>query len=599
MATDTARHVYDSGIIGNCAYIAHVAKNSNITWLCWPYFDSPCVFGGLLDAERAGEFSIEPAENEEYESRQYYLKNTNVLCTEFNCASGKYRVLDFAPRFAQFERMFKPYQLFRKIELLEGTPHIRVRCRPTYDYGALQAQGTPGSNHIAYQGLGIALRLTGSLPLSYIMSERPFVLTRNNYLVLSFANPLEAPLETVSEEFLKRTIEYWRGWVRYSTIDSFEQNAVIRSCLALKLHQFEDTGAIIAASTTSLPESPGSGRTWDYRYCWIRDTYYTLSALRSIGHGSELERYAQYIQNIAVGLDGRYCPVYSIRGQDDLPERTVDLDGYLGNQPVRIGNQAVEHVQNDVYGQILVSLLPLMVDERFSHLNSIASTRLVFHILAQIEKTMDEPDAGLWEFRNAAQLHCYTFLFHWIGGKAARRIGEYLKDEEMIATAGRLIAMAAERIERCYDEEAGVYTSAIGVDALDASLLQLITLGYLDPDSEKARRHLRGLEAKLKTENGLFYRYLHEDDFGKPHTTFLICSFWYIEALATVGRTDEAIAGFQNLLGYANHLGLFSEDVDNNDGGQWGNFPQTYSHVGLMNAASRIARKLDRPDFLW
>ncbi|MEQ9364741.1 MAG: glycoside hydrolase family 15 protein [Leptospirales bacterium] len=595
--TQADRHLYESGIIGNCAYIAHVNRRSNVSWLCWPYFDSSCVFGGLLDSDRCGEFSIEP--EGEYESRQYYIENTNILCTEFTCATGRYRVIDWAPRFAQFERMFKPYQMFRKIELLEGTPRIRVRCKPTYNYGELQATGTPGSNHIAYQGLGIALRLTGSVPLTYILSERQFVLTQNHYLVLSFANPLEAPLETVSEEFLKKTIEYWRGWVRYSTIDSFEQKAVIRSCLALKLHQFEDTGAIIAASTTSLPESPGSGRTWDYRYCWIRDTYYTLSALRSIGHGSELERYAQYIQNIAVELDGRYCPVYSIRGQNDLPERTVALEGYRGNQPVRVGNQAVEHVQNDVFGQILVSLLPLIVDDRFSHLNSIASSRLVFDLLGQIAKTMDEPDAGLWEFRNAAQLHCYTFLFHWIGAQAARRIGDYWKDTKIIQTAEDLIAQAAERIERCYDAEKGVYTSAIGVDALDASLLQLITLGYLDPTSERARRHLQGLEAKLKTEKGLFYRYLHEDDFGKPHTTFLICSFWYIEALATVGRTDEAVAGFRNLLSYANHLGLFSEDVDNQDGSQWGNFPQTYSHVGLMNAASRIARSLDRPDFLW
>ena len=594
---DTPRHIYDSGIIGNCAYIAHVNRRGNVSWLCWPYFDSSCVFGGLLDTRRAGEFSIEPAG--QYERRQYYLENTNVLCTECTCRDGRYRVVDFAPRFPHFERVFKPYQLFRKIELLEGTPRIYVRCHPTYDYGELKPTTTPGSNHIAYQGLGVSLRLTGSVPQAYVLSDHPFVLTQNHYLVFSFANPLEAPLESVSEEFLKKTIEYWRGWVRYSTIHAFEQKAVIRSCLALKLHQYEDTGAIIAASTTSLPESPNSGRNWDYRYCWIRDTYYTLSALRNIGHGSELERYAHFIQNIAAETDGRYCPVYSIRGQNDLPERVLELDGYLGNQPVRIGNQAVEHVQNDVYGQILVSLLPLIVDERFSHLNSIGNTRLIFDLLAQIEKTMDEPDAGLWEFRNASQLHCYTFLFHWIGAHAARRIGVYLADTAMVSRATTLVNQAAERIERCYDAANGVYTQAIGSDTLDASLLQLITLGYLDPASEKAARHLKGLEAKLKTENGLFYRYLHEDDFGRPHTTFLICSFWYIEALATVGRTEEAIDGFRHLLTYANDLGLLSEDIDDADGGQWGNYPQTYSHVGLVNAAFRIAKKLDRPDFLW
>lgn len=590
------RHVYDAGIVGNCSYLAHVSGNGNVSWLCWPYFDSPSVFGALVGGEGAGRFSIEPEGS--YSSRQYYLENTNVLCTEFESADGRFRVIDFAPRFAHFGRMFKPWQLFRKIELLAGAVRIRVRCEPRYAYGTHPATAIPGSNHIDFTGQGPTLRLTTNVPLSYILQNRSFLLTRHHHLLLSGGESLEAPLESTAEEFLQRTTEYWRGWVRYSTILPFEQRAVIRSCLALKVHQFEDTGGIIAASTTSLPEAPGQGRNWDYRYCWIRDAYYTLSALRSIGQGAELERYAHFIENIAVSGDGRYCPVYSIRGQSDIDERTLDLPGYLGNLPVRVGNQAVEHVQNDVYGQILVSLLPLYIDARFTPPNPISGTRLVFHLLDQIEKTMDEPDAGLWEFRNVSQMHSYTFLFHWIGAQAAYRIGRHLSDSALMSRAETLAAAAASRIERCYVSATGVYSQAIGSDKLDASQLQLITLNYLDPSSERARRHLAVLEQTLKTNNGLVFRYLHEDDFGRPQTTFLVCAFWYVEALAAVGRLEEAEAGFRRLLAYSNSLGLFSEAVDQTNGSQWGNFPQTYSHVGLVNAAFRIARKLDRPDFL-
>lgn len=588
------RHRYSTGIIGNCSYIAHIDTNADVVWMCWPYFDSSFIFGSMLDKEKGGRFSITPLHL--VETKQFYMPNTNVLCTEFTCSDGKFRVIDFAPRFLKFKRPFKPLMLMRKIELIAGEPEIMIVCDPVYQYGSAAASKFFGSNHIRYSGVGLNMRLTTDVPLSYILSERKFLITKNHYLCFTQDETLEASLQYISDEFLTKTIDYWRTWVRYSTICNFHQKEVIRSCLVLKLHQFEDTGAIIAASTTSLPESPGSGRNWDYRYCWIRDAYYTLHALANIGQGSELEKYAHYIQNLALRAEGRYSPVYNIRGETNFPEEIINLEGYMGNKPVRVGNQAMEHVQNDVYGQLLVSLLPLFVDERFTYQNLLSATKLTYHILEKIDETMNEPDAGIWEYRTISQEHCYTYLFHWAGCQAAKKIAKYIGDEKLFRRADDLMIKSVAKIESFYSFEIKAYTQAKGVDFFDASLFQLINMNYLPHRSERARLHLELLEKNLMDKNGLLYRYLHNDDFGAPESTFFVCSFWHVESLVCVGRLKEAMERFGMLLEYSNHLGLFSEDVSSN-GSQWGNFPQTYSHVGLVNAAFRIANKLDRPQF--
>lgn len=590
-----AKHIYETGIIGNCGYIAHVRKDTNITWLCWPRFDSSFILGGMLDEKRGGTFSILP--EGDYTTIQRYIENTNVLTTEVECNDGKYRVTDFAPRFMLYERYFRPLMLIRKIEPLKGNPRINVTCRPVGDYGNTELTAYQGSNHIQFDGLRNPVRLTTNISTNYILDDRHFALNETKYLVLTYGAPLEAPLVVTAEDFLMRTISYWRGWVKNTGIENMYQKQVIRSSLALKIHQYEDTGAIIAASTTSLPEYHNSGRNWDYRYCWLRDAYYILNAFNNIGHFEEAERYFQYIANVTKREDGRYNPLYTITGNTDIGERIVNLDGYLGNKPVRIGNQAVEHIQNDTYGQVMLSLLPLYIDRRFIHNERQDSSSWIKNILDKISLTIDEPDAGIWEFRNTTKYHCYTNLFQWAGCKAAMKMATHLKDESLLKTATMLHDKAVEKIEACYDGERKVYTQAIGEPYLDASTLQLIMMHYLDPHSERAKNHLLAVEAELKAEGGLFYRYLHRDDFGKPKTTFLITAFWYVEALACVGRIEEAQEHFEKLIHYTNHLGLLSEDVDASDGSQWGNFPQAYSHVGLMNAAYRISKKLDKPGF--
>ena len=591
------KHTYQSGIIGNCSFLAHINKDTNVSWLCWPRFDSTFVLGSLLDKKKGGEFSIQPAT--EYSSHQYYLENTNVLCTEITSQNGKYRITDFAPRFQKHERYFKPLMLIRKIELLEGNPRVRVKCELVCDYGKRKLKPHRGSNHIEFEGCDDSMRLTTNIPISYLLEETFFVLNEPKYLVLTYGLPLEAPLVSTAETFLRDTVSYWRTWIKHSNMAAFYQEYVIRAALALKIHQYEDTGAIIAASTTSLPEHDGSGRNWDYRFCWLRDTYYVISALNHIGHFEEMERYFNYVAGISVSEDFRYQPLYTIDGNKELPEEQLDhLDGYLGNKPVRIGNQASEHIQNDIYGQVMISIMPLYIDHRFIFKERTDSIQWIELVLEKIERTINEMDAGIWEFRNIANIHCYSNLFQWAGCAAAAKMASRIDNKELEERALSLQKIAADHIESCYDPVRKVYTNSAGGKHLDASTLQLIMMNYLDPASDRAKDHLKALEAELKTPKGLFYRYLHADDFGKPKTTFLICAFWYVEALACVGRIDEAIKEFEHIIQYCNHLMLFSEDVDENDGSQWGNFPQAYSHVGLMNAAYRIAIKLDRPVFL-
>jgi GH15 family glucan-1,4-alpha-glucosidase len=593
-----AKHTYNTGIIGNCAFLAHVSTNTNIEWLCWPRFDSTFIFGGLLDKKKGGEFSILP--DGEFTSHQYYMENTNVLVTEISLANGSsYRVSDFAPRFHQSQRYYKPLMLIRKIEAIEGSPRIKVKCEPVSEYGDVKLHVNRGSNHIQYLGGAENIRLTTNIAISYVFDEQAFVLNEPKYLVLTYGEPLEAPLESTVERFLRETIQYWRTWIKHSSIATFYQPFVIRSALALKIHQYEDTGAIIAASTTSLPESPGSGRNWDYRYCWLRDTYYVITSLNHIGHFEEMEKYFSYVTDISFAEDKRYQPLYGITGKKMLTEVILtDLDGYEGNQPVRVGNQAYEHIQNDIYGQVLISMLPLYTDHRFIFSERKDSAHWLEFLLGKIEATIDEKDAGIWEFRNMEDIHCYSNLFQWAGASAAEKMARTIENKELLGRALSLKERAAAHIESCYDPVRKVYTNAAKGTNLDASTLQLILMNYLDPASDRAKDHLIALEGELKASNGLFYRYLYKDDFGKPKTTFLICAFWYVEALAAVGRTDDAIKEFESLLQFSNHLLLFSEDVDENDGSQWGNFPQAYSHVGLMNAAYRIAMKLDRPIFL-
>jgi len=586
---------YNFGVIGNCSYLAYIDIDANVNWLCMPRFDSSFIFGSLLDRKKGGEFSIKP-QNKQYKSRQYYLKNTNVLATEFEMPEGRYRVIDFAPRFRQYDRYFKPLMLFRKVELLEGDPYIVVKCNPVDNYGKIIPEIVLGSNHIRYLNLSSQVRLTSDIPLNYILGQKPFLLNETHYIVFSYGVPLEAPLEETAEQFLTRTNNYWVSWVKSTSIPYLYQDEVIRSALVLKLHQYEDTGAVIASGSTSLPEIDQEHRNWDYRYCWMRDTYYTLTAFNNIGHFEELEKYFDFIQNLILNEKNLIKPLYTITGEKVPDEKVLLLEGYLKNKPVRIGNNATYQKQNDVYGQILVSLLPLFIDKRLNYIDMHKSEYITEWLLDRIEENIDIPDSGPWEFGITNQHNCYTYLFHWAGCKAAARIGKETGKKEITEKATSLMLKSEQYIENCYNPVKKAYMQSVGSLNMDAGNLQLITMNYLNPDAGKALQHLKAIERDLFKNQNVFLRY-KSDDLGNAHHTFIICGFWYAEALAVTGMTDKAFRVIETLIKSANHLGLFSEDADEK-AGQWGNFPQTYSHVGLVNAVYRLSTKIDKPIFM-
>jgi GH15 family glucan-1,4-alpha-glucosidase len=581
------------GIIGNCSYSA-LLRDGSVEWLCWPRPDSSFVIGPLLDRERGGVFAVEGVDAQEV--HQEYVENTNVLRTVFSGADGSFELLDFAPRFLLYDRSFKPSMLVRILRPLDGEPKARVRCRPVYDYGRSQAGSWRASNHIEYTGFPAPVRLTTNVALTYVEDERPFLLERDRHLVLTWGEPLEAGLEETAERFYERTIAYWRRWVKTTRVPRDYQREVIRSALALKLHQYEDTGALLAATTTSLPEHPGSGRTWDYRYCWLRDAYFTLNALERLGHSGEMELFLEYLRNRADERDGALQPAYRIDGGSEAPERELDhLTGFEGDGPVRVGNQAFEHIQNDVYGEMVLAVSRLFLDTRFvGEIPPHTAVAIVEGLLDQIEGRLDEPDAGPWEFRGRARLHSFAVLMHWAGAQRAVEVADALQADELAARAREVERRAAELLDtRCWNDEIGALTQVAGEPQLDAALLLAVHLGYLPADDERATSHVNAIRDALSLDGGLLRRYTSPDDFGVPKAAFTVCSFWLVEALALLGRTDEARVLFERLISLDNGLGLFSEDILPDTYAQSGNFPQTYTHVGLINAAFRLSRRWD------
>jgi GH15 family glucan-1,4-alpha-glucosidase len=585
-------HKYAMGIIGNGSWLALINNFGNVSWLCWPQFDSSFLFGNLLDNDKGGDFNVFP-NVAIITTHQKYLKDTNILQTTICTNEGSFQISDFAPFFYQEGNLIRPHIFIRKISPLSGRNLIKVNCSPTYNYGENKYKVNVTENYMLFTFNDDSKYLYCSNK-ELIQNQTDFFNLQDSVYILFSDSKLDIEnLENFSEDAFVNTIKYWNSWVNSLQLPTYYRDEIVRSALTLQLHVFT-TGATIAAATTSLPEFIGSTRNWDYRFCWMRDSYYTLLAFDKIGNTEVLVNYAQYLSQIDAKYNERWPPLHPISLDREPFEYEISLAGYLNEKPVRIGNQAFEHIQNDIYGQVITTLLPYFTNESVPNSTRQNYLPLVFRMINRIDKTMEDPDNGLWEFRGLKQFHCYTYLFHWAGCKSAIKIATLFNDHNILDIASKNITKAIAKIEACYDSESGLYFQAAGNRNLDASLFQLITMHYLAPANPKATRLLTALENTLSAENGLFYRYLHEDDFGTPDATFLICAFWYIEALAVMGQKEKAISNLNKVLKYGNHLNLFSEDVHAKSGSQWGNFPQTYSHAGLIQAVNAI----ENPDYL-
>jgi GH15 family glucan-1,4-alpha-glucosidase len=582
-------------MIGNCQISALVSNDASIDWCCFPRPDSPPLFAKLLD-KNAGHFKIAPASS--MQLSQQYIENTNILETIFFDDKGNsFAVVDFAPRFEQYGRYYRPNMIIRIVRVISGSPKIKVTCNPTKGWSKEIIPMRRGNSHIQFVGLEDELRLSTNMPLTYLIDNIPSDIPQTYYFALSWGLPVEDNLPATCESFLLKTMHYWQSWVKHCSIPSGFQQQSIRSALVLKLHCYEDTGAILASITTSLPEELGGVRNWDYRFCWLRDACFTVSALYRLGHYEELEGLLRFISNVVSSdAKGDLRPVYRLDGTLPLPEEELSTwKGYEKSLPVRVGNQAAEHVQNDVYGEILLILAPIYFDDRFSDMRADKYSSLFQLLASRAHRSLHEADAGLWEHRNGWKRHSFTLLMSWAGLDRYSKLLSSGRIQGRLEDIQRWCAEAAAEVR--VSAENDVVFNSPDDKSPDAAMLLLPILRFVDDKINKTTvlylRDQLGINEADSELKVFMYRYKRNDDFGNPKHAFLICTYWLVEALVRIGEIQEAKDILTRATRAANHLGLLSEHFDTENARQTGNFPQCYSHVGQLNAAFATSASWD------
>lgn len=582
------------GLIGNCCIGALVDEKARIVWCCLPRFDGDPVFhnllGGPADRPDDGVFAIEL--DDLVESSQSYIPNTAILRTVLTGRTGSLEVIDFAPRFKWRDRSFRPQMIVRRIRPISGSPRIRIKVTPSFNHGSDKPKQTFGSNHIRYIGDQQTVRLTTDAPIDYIRAQTSFILDEEVNLVFGPDETLSDGAFQTAKHFEERTTSYWRNWSHRLALPIEWQDAVVRAAITLKLCSYEPTGAVIAAMTTSLPEAPHSERNWDYRFCWVRDAYFVVRALNSLAAMRTMENYVRWIMNIVAMTDGgRIQPVYGIGLEAELTERLADaLPGYQGMGPVRIGNQAHEHDQHDTYGNIILGASQAFFDRRLFLELGIAEFQRLEAVGEMSYRLHDQPDAGLWELRTRARIHTSSSLMCWAGCDRLAKIATHLGLSNRAEYWGKRAQQIKSAIlEHAWSDKRQAFVESFGGSTLDASVLLMSEVGFIDPCDPRYVSTVAQMEKTL-ARGPFMMRYEEADDFGVPETSFNICAFWRVDALAKSGQRERAREIFEELLSVRNPLGLMSEDTAFEDRSQWGNFPQTYSMVGIINGAVRLSK---------
>lgn len=597
--------IEDYAVIGDCHSAALISRRGSLDWLCQPRFDSPSVFAALLDSNVGGRFVVRPVG--EYRAERRYIPGTAVLETIFTTASGAVRLLDAMPVSGKEERrrMLQPaHEVLRSIECVKGDVEVEIICDPRPDYGRvvprLRHRGALG---LYFERAAQLLALRSDIPLE-LTGDRSDAVGRvrldrgdRRFVSLSITQGEPAVVAALGDAAVVRlddTVRWWKNWSSRCSYDGGYRDTVIRSAITLKLMTFAPSGAVVAAPTTSLPEEPGGVRNWDYRYCWLRDASLTLQALFDLGYSEEAESFISWLLHATRRRRLQPQVVYNVYGEHRLKELELNhLEGYNGSRPVRVGNGAAGQFQLDNYGEVADAVHEFV--SRGGRLDR-QTARLLVEFGKSACRRWREPDEGIWEIRGRPRHHTYSKAMCWVALDRLIRLhdGGHLKAPVDQFRAERN-AIRAEVEERGYNKTLGSYTDVFDGDDVDASLLLLARYGYADPKSERMLSTFDVVRERLGG-NGLYRRYTSQHDGLPPgEGAFGICSFWAAETRARQGRVEEAREIFEYLLTYSNDVGLFGEEIDVETGAVLGNFPQAFTHLGLIDAALMIAQQMGSP----
>lgn len=595
---------YHLGMIGNGRTCALIDAHGKIVFCCLPAFDSGTIFASLLDEEIGGSFHLEMLDGEPVD--QQYHKNTNVLITRFEGEDGAFELIDFMPRYNTDDRVNSRDDVgpdvVRKIRLLHGKPRIRVHFDPRLEYAReatrvdcektrLKATTHWESPHgEVYE----SLYLWSNLDLAKVCKGSKITIEEDAFLFMSYHDKVQVPDMELVDLMLQRTLAYWMLWSARTNLPSKYREEVMRSALVLRMLQFSPTGAFLAAATTSLPESIGEERNWDYRFCWLRDASMTVTTLHRIGHPVMATDFIDWVMRTVPTKDDSLQIMYGLRGERDLTEVTLDhLAGYHGSKPVRIGNAAYSQEQHDIFGVVMDVIYQ---DMKLRHRTPEALDRIwtqARSIVRVVARDWKEPDRGIWEIRGEKRHFVFSKVLSWVAIDRAIRIAELLDKDDWADQHRDLLAEMREDIcTHGWNEKAGAFVQSYDSEDLDAANLLMAEYGFIEPSDPKFISTVEKSVERL-CEDGLMYRYRNQDDFGKPKSAFTVCSFWLVKALTSIKRTKEARKLFHSLLDAANGHGLYGEDLDFETRRHLGNFPQAYSHLALIDCALELSKEDD------
>lgn len=576
------------GIIGNCKSSALINEDSSIEWCCLPQFDSPSVFGKILDQKKGGSFKI--LCDNSYSVTQKYLDNTCILMTKFDNGSDAFELLDYMPRFQKENGVYyAPPEICRILKLVKGNPKLKVLYDPRLVYSIGRTNNYEKNDFIVSvvnEERYDTLYLYTDLNKKNILECSEISLDRDYFLAISYNEKINPPsLDHINLE-LERTKVYWLNWCFKTPTYKNYNSQILRSAMTLKLLTFEKTGAVLAAATTSLPETIGEVRNWDYRFCWIRDASMVIKVITKLGHVKIVKKFIDFILDIIPDKNEKLQIMYGINGEKMLTEETLDhLSGYKNSRPVRVGNAAFIQKQNDIYGILVDAIhyqIEKYIDENDKH-EELWS--IVKNIVWVVDNNWKMPDKGIWEFRQEDQHFTFSKLLCWVAVDRAIKISELIQGGK---SAKKWKSLRSEIyndiIENAWSDEKQAFTQSYGAEHLDASVLLMEPYGFIDAKDTRYVKTVKAIERELSHE-GLLFRYKNVDDFGTPSSSFTVCTFWFINSLYKIGEKEKSKLMFDKLLSYSNHLGLFSEDIDFKSKRLLGNFPQAYSHLALIDTA--------------